>query len=122
MTTTNTGMEEEPNADGRPWPKRNLRRRDTTLSNGATIEAVARHRNGVSGAPFRVAIINDLFGTSCDELAGRRFLVVTFDAGAGFTAVLDIDDLAFGLVDFGENSWRGDVAADICRDTILSLV
>ena len=87
------------------------------------------HRNGVAGAPFHVAIVQD------DE-AGRM-LVIDFsypDSGApdGYTAVLNLDMAAQGNIymhqqldehgvpvpDTGDNAWRGDVLGDQYRHAI----
>ncbi len=58
----------------------------------------ARHRNGICGAPFTVALIDD--GES-------RKLAILFDA-PDHCAVLDIGKLAEGDIAFGSNSYRGD--------------
>jgi hypothetical protein len=57
------------------------------------------HRNGVCGAPFYVAIITDEDGV--DKL------VIQFEE-QGHTAVLGLDQLTRGVIEFGHNSWRGD--------------
>jgi hypothetical protein len=57
--------------------------------------ASAHHRNGVSGAPFDVALFN---------YEQSRKLAVIFNAPF-HCAVLDIEDLARGGV---ESRWRGD--------------
>ncbi len=63
------------------------------------IEHVARHRNGVCGAPFHAVLFRDP-----DE---GRMLGVVFDA-PHHVAVFHLDKLALGNVAFGVNSWRGD--------------
>jgi len=57
------------------------------------------HRNGVGGEPFTVALIKD------DD--GSKKLVIMFGT-EGHTAVLDTALLADDVIEFGENSWRGD--------------
>lgn len=76
---------------------------------GIEIEAVAYHRNGVGGVPFHVVIF------SCEE--GEMVGVVfdyeeNKDNGEFYnmrTAVLERNLLAEGKIEFGVNSWRGDV-------------
>ena len=60
----------------------------------------AFHRNGVGGAPFNVYIAKD------DE--GDTKLIVAFD-DKECTAVFSLERLAHGDIEFGSNSWRGDV-------------
>lgn len=60
----------------------------------------ASHRNGVAGEPFRVAIVDD-------TEVGDKMLVVMFPT-SGHTAVFSLDLLSQGIIEFGENSWRGD--------------
>jgi hypothetical protein len=62
---------------------------------------IARHRNGVGGAPFDVVLFTD---TGED---GSRKVAILFEM-ASFCAVLDVDKLAKGDIAFGSNSWRGD--------------
>ena len=64
-----------------------------------TIDSIARHRNGISGAPFHVVLFRDP-----DE---SRMLGIVFDL-AYHVAVFNIDKLALGNIAFGVNSWRGD--------------
>ena len=56
------------------------------------------HRNGVGGEPFNVAIV---------EEDGRKMLVVMFGEQY-FTAAFDLDLLKEDVIEFGDNSWRGD--------------
>jgi uncharacterized RDD family membrane protein YckC len=63
-----------------------------------TIIATARHRNGVGGAPFDVALFRE---------GGSRKLGILFDAER-HCAVLDVARLAAGDIAFLTNSWRGD--------------
>lgn len=70
----------------------------------------ACHRNGISGAPFYVSIF---------EEEGRKMLGVRFvgdDISTDIhTAVFDLNLLANGVIEFGENSWRGDNYVDWLR-------
>lgn len=70
----------------------------------------ASHRNGVSGEPFRVAIVQR------DDLRDKM-LVVMFPT-SGHTAVFSLDLLAEGIIEFGENSWRGDSYEDQLRNEL----
>jgi hypothetical protein len=63
------------------------------------IDSIARHRNGICGAPFHVVLFRDP-----DE---GRMLGIVFDL-AYHVAVFNIDKLALGNIAFGVNSWRGD--------------
>ena len=63
------------------------------------IQAVARHRNGVGGAPFHVVLFND-----GDE---GPMLAIVFDEKF-HCAVLHRDKLAADDIAFASNSWRGD--------------
>jgi len=65
------------------------------------IHSIARHRNGVGGAPFDVVLFSET-----GRKRGRK-LAVLFEP-EGFCAVLDVDQLAAGDIAFGSNSWRGD--------------
>lgn len=58
------------------------------------------HRNGVGGAPFNVYLVDD----GEDDVK----LVVAF-ADKAHTAVFSLERLAAGDIEFGSNSWRGDV-------------
>lgn len=64
-----------------------------------TIEHIAHHRNGISGAPFHVLLFGDP-----DE---GRMLGIVFDQ-PHHVAVFNLDKLALGNIAFGDNSWRGD--------------
>lgn len=59
---------------------------------------IARHRNGVGGAPFGVVLFRE---------AGSRKVAILFDEQA-HCAVLDVTKLAAGDIAFASNSWRGD--------------
>jgi hypothetical protein len=65
------------------------------------ITDIAHHRNGVSGMPFQVAIVDD-------ATEGDTKLVIMFQE-RGYTAVLSLDKLIQSEdIAFGSNSWRGD--------------
>jgi len=72
-----------------------------------TIDKIAYHRNGVAGEPFKAVIF---------KYDKKKMLAIRFDDGApdsiGFSnplcAVFDLDLLAKGVIEFGQNSWRGD--------------
>jgi hypothetical protein len=67
-----------------------------------TIIDIAHHRNGISGAPFEVALFEDH-----EPAAGSRKVAILFE-GRYHCAVLDVAKLAQGDIAFGSNSWRGD--------------
>ena len=71
----------------------------------------ARHRNGICGAPFTVALIDD--GES-------KKVAILFDA-EGHCAVLDMAKLAEGDIAFGSNSYRGDCYEPDLRRTLARL-
>jgi hypothetical protein len=60
----------------------------------------ARHRNGISGAPFDVLLFR--------FPEGSNMLAIVFDEPY-HVAVVDVDKLAKGDIAFASNSWRGDV-------------
>lgn len=60
------------------------------------------HRNGVSGAPFKIAIVKD----------DSKKLIIQFGEKSN-CAVLDLELLKKGIIEFGENSWRGDAYSHI---------
>ena len=62
-----------------------------------------RHRNGVSGTPFTVYLIED-------KDSGDTKVAIKWgtDEWVGDIAVLSVDLLAKGDIGFGSNSWRGD--------------
>ena len=70
----------------------------STNINIRQVISLARHRNGVCGAPFSVILFDD--GES-------RKIGVVFDA-PHHCAVLDLAKLATGDIAFGSNSYRGD--------------
>lgn len=71
----------------------------------------AHHRNGISGAPFDVALFED----SGPE--GSPKIAILF-AEPYLCAVLDVGKLAQGDIAFGSNSWRGDHFESLLRKAI----
>ena len=63
------------------------------------INNIAHHRNGICGAPFWAI-------TFTDSLYGE-FIAAVFEQDY-HVAVFNIELLAQGNINFGENSWRGD--------------
>jgi hypothetical protein len=76
-----------------------------------TIMNIDRHRNGISGAPFTAIVFRDT-GEGASVKVG-----IVFDAPC-HTAVLDINKLVECDVQFGSNSWRGDVYEPHLRQAI----
>ena len=64
------------------------------------ILSIARHRNGVGGAPFDVALFKER------GRDGSRKVGILFDEPY-HCAILDVAKLAAGDIAFGSNSWRG---------------
>jgi len=101
-----------------------------------TINKVDYHRNGVSGRPFYVALVDDPFGDPApgrlrDPEASGEFLVIMFPeydpetgkhvASREYTAVLKLNLLMDGCIgSYSGNAWRGDRAAGACGDMILA--
>ena len=77
------------------------------------------HRNGVSGQPFFVGIIEDKEGDQTRTMLVIRFTDVDDVVGAVVCAAFDLDKLAKGEIRFRHNSWRGDVYAATMDDAIL---
>lgn len=72
-----------------------------------------RHRNGIDGAPFHVALFDDI-----DDENTRKVAVI-FDHPQ-HCAVLDVGKLAEGRIAFGINSYRGDQFESALRKAINS--
>lgn len=66
------------------------------------------HRNGVSGHPFKIYLVDD-------HDYGDLKVVIMFDDSPDHVAALSIDQLAKGDISFGSNSWRGDMYASAIR-------
>jgi hypothetical protein len=82
------------------------------------VRAIDFHRNGISGAPFHVAIFDvDKAAHPGDQ--GRKVGIV-FEK-PGHCAVLDVAKLAAGDIRFGSNSWRGDEYEPHLRKAIKKL-
>jgi hypothetical protein len=79
------------------------------------IIAIARHRNGIDGVPFHVAIFDEEKSAN-PEVQGRKVGIV-FDE-PHHCAVLDIAKLAAGDIAFTSNSWRGDQYEPYLRKAI----
>ena len=60
---------------------------------------LARHRNGICGAPFYAVLFND---------SESYKLGIVFDSPY-HVAILDFDRLVHSNITFGENSYRGDL-------------
>jgi hypothetical protein len=63
--------------------------------------AVDHHRNGISGHPFDLVLFRDI-GHKSNLMLGILF------EEPHYCAVLDVEKLAAGDIEFGSNSWRGD--------------
>lgn len=69
------------------------------------------HRNGVGGAPFKVALVHD-------ESERDVKLVIMFEQ-EGHTAVLSLEKLLHHSdIAFGSNSYRGDVYESMLRSKL----
>ena len=73
------------------------------------VQVIARHRNGIGGAPFHVVLFDD------DDQG--PMLAIVFDEQF-HCAVLHRDKLAAGDIAFASNSWRGDRYEPHLRDAI----
>ncbi|WP_165064002.1 hypothetical protein [Paludisphaera rhizosphaerae] len=67
-----------------------------------TVLNIAYHRNGIAGMPFHAVVFRDA-GEEASVKIGVLF------EHSHHCAVLDIAKLADCDVEFGSNSWRGDV-------------
>ena len=65
---------------------------------------VAFHRNGICGAPFHVV----LFETGGRLKKDRTRMVGIVFCDAYYCAVLDVTLMEEGIIEFMDNSWRGD--------------
>jgi hypothetical protein len=72
---------------------------------------IARHRNGVGGEPFAVALFKER------GREGSRKVAILFEEPR-HCAVLDVAMLAAGDIAFGSNSWRGDDYEPLLRQAI----
>ena len=69
------------------------------------------HRNGVSGLPFKVALVDDANESDVK-------VVIMFEA-EGHTAVLSLNKLMDEDISFGSNSWRGDLYEEALRQEMF---
>ena len=72
---------------------------------------IARHRNGICGAPFHAVLFES------KEQPGSTMLGVVFDA-KDYVAVFDVEKLGQLNIRFGENSHRGDAYEAALRNAI----
>lgn len=66
------------------------------------IKKIAHHRNGICGEPFDIVLFADK-----QYRPMRNMMAIIFETKT-CVAVLDTDLLAGGVIEFGQNSWRGD--------------
>lgn len=79
------------------------------------MKKIARHRNGIAGEPFNVVTF------TCPEAGEMVAILFDLEEGEkwnGRCAVMNTDELAKGIVEFGENSYRGDHYEWILREVI----
>lgn len=82
----------------------------------AKLIKLEHQRNGVTGVGFYVA----LFDMVDDDGKTVRMVAVTFDDKSQvFTAGFNVKKLAEGEIEFGKNSFRGDVLYEYMRQWIL---
>lgn len=74
-------------------------------SDPIVVDEIAHHRNGVGGSSFYVVLFRD----------GRLNLVASVFEERGSVCVFDRDLLGAGVIEFGFNSFRGDVYEDELR-------
>lgn len=72
-----------------------------TINQKIKIVSKAHHRNGVGGRPFNVYLLDD-------NINGRMVAIIPANAKAGECYALNVEMLAAGNIEFGQNSWRGD--------------
>lgn len=68
---------------------------------------IAHHRNGISGVSFYVVLFD------------YRKMAIVFP-GTGTTAVLDREMLSRDIIEFGQNSWRGDAYEENLREAVTT--
>ena len=78
------------------------------------IESFEHHRNGICGYPFHVGLITDKDGSRKVFVHFEQTEREVEEHGSQNprTAILDIDKLNDGVIDFGINSYRGDHYTD----------
>lgn len=82
------------------------------------VTRVAHHRNGVDGAPFYVVLFDALDETVPGDKPLKRGYVATVFDRPGQVAVLQLLKLQNAIIDFGQNSWRGDYYEPALRRAI----
>jgi len=75
------------------------------------VTSLAYHRNGVTGDPSWVALL--------DDNHNGQMVATYFPRQRGCLCnVLNVQLLAEGKIEFGENSWRGDDYLDIIKAAV----
>lgn len=85
------------------------------------VTSISRHRNGSGGLPFYVVLFRGRPSPSAplqNFMAIIPHIIDEHIDGLAPCFVLDVDLLAEGNVEFGENSWRGDTFLPILRPYI----
>ena len=72
------------------------------------IEKIAHHRNGISGEPFYVVLFKN----------GKDTMLATVFEDKGYVSVFDLTLLCNHVIEFAENSWRGDDFEPALREAI----
>jgi len=75
------------------------------------VHKIDYHRNGVSGEGFHVCKFID---------SKEGFMIGIVFPSAGYCAVMNIDMLSEGIIDFGKNSYKGDHYEKELRQAIAS--
>lgn len=78
------------------------------------VTKIAYHRNGISGGPFYVVLFTF---TLKESGVKRNMLGVVFETPRQ-CSVLDVDLLSAGIIEFGQNSFRGDWFEKDLREAI----
>lgn len=76
------------------------------------LKAIDFHRNGISGEPFYVALFTEIASKPGEDNSEKIAIRFDYDdvqeRKVNRIAVLDVDMLTGGSIEFGVNSWRGD--------------
>lgn len=85
-----------------------------TTTDRTNVLKVAWHRNGISGEGFHTALFTFNEGGKQHRMVAVRFGDAKSDRKVGGVqcAVLDVDLLKKGVIEMGQNSWRGDHFVD----------
>ena len=70
-----------------------------------SVTDIAHHRNGISGIGFYIVLFDY-----------HKMAIIFPELGA--VSVLDRDMLSLDMIEFGQNSWRGDVYEHELREVI----